>query len=415
MRMKTTNNTMTEMLRSGAFRVSPEGGRIDSIGLINCSAGVEVVIKKLYSHQYIADSPVRADFPGIGRRVFFHMIGQKITNTVRKFYFRKLISTAQSSKIKVYLMRYDKVTVIAPATLSNIGAGFDIFGLALGEPYDIIEAQRTVRKGVLITSISGSDSKHITPDPMRNSAGIAAMEVLKAGRADFGIELVIRKGIRPGSGIGSSGASAAGGAFAANLLLEKPLPAEKLVICAARAEEVTSGGFHADNVAPAILGGFTIITSYDPFEVERVDPPADLGIAIAMPEVFISTREARKVIPEKVELKKLVYHVGHASGLVLGMVKGDIGLIGRNVRDSVIEPSRAHLIPYLREVESAAQEAGACAAFLSGSGPSIAAMFDVQKVNGGSIANAMKKVYETNGIRCDTWVTRPGSGCRRIE
>lgn len=312
-------------------------------------------------------------------------------------------------------MYYEKVTVVAPATLSNIGAGFDVFGLALNEPYDVIEAQRAARKGVFITSISGADSKRITMDPSRNSAGIAAMEVLKAGGADFGIEISIRKGIRPGSGMGSSGASAAGGAFAANLFLEKPLPAEKLIACAARAEEVTSGGFHADNVAPAILGGFTIITSYDPFEVERIEPPVNLGIVTIMPDVFISTKEARKVLPEKVELKKLVYHVGHASGLVLGMVKGDISLIGRNVMDIVVEPSRAHLIPHLHEVEKAAKEMGASAAFLSGSGPSIAAIFDMQKVNGRAIADAMKKVYETNGIRCDTWVTKPGSGCRRIE
>lgn len=312
-------------------------------------------------------------------------------------------------------MYYDKVTIAAPATLSNIGAGFDVFGLALDEPYDIIEARKTDSEGVLITSISGADSKRITMDPSRNSAGIAAMEVLKAACADFGIEIAIRKGVRPGSGIGSSGASAAGGAFAANLLLEKPLPAEKLVAHAARAEEVTSGGFHADNVAPAILGGFTIVTSYDPFEVVRIEPPVNLGIAIAMPDVFVSTKEARKVLPEKVDLKKLVYHVGHASGLVLGMVKGDIGLVSRNIRDIVIEPSRAHLIPYLREVESTAKEMGAGAAFLSGSGPSIAAIFDMQRVNGRAIADAMKKVYETNGIGCDAWVTRPGSGCRRID
>ncbi|MEM2944542.1 MAG: homoserine kinase [Methanomassiliicoccales archaeon] len=306
------------------------------------------------------------------------------------------------------------VVVVSPATLSNMGPGFDVFGLALSEPYDTIEARKIKEKDVIIKSITGIGGNRITFDPLKNSASIAASEVLRAGNADFGLELTIRKGIRPGSGIGSSGASAAGGAFVANLFLENPLPPPKLIECAARAEEVTSGGFHADNVAPAILGGFTVIASYAPLIVERVEPSINIGIVVSMPDVFVSTKDARSILPEKIELKKMVHHVSHACGLVLGMISGDMNLIGCSATDVVVEPARAHLIPYLSEVKLAAVRSGASAAFLSGSGPAVAAIYDLRRCDGNDIAKAMKEVYMDNGIRCDTWVTKPGSGCRRI-
>ncbi|MFA7162120.1 MAG: homoserine kinase, partial [Candidatus Methanomethylophilaceae archaeon] len=179
------------------------------------------------------------------------------------------------------------VKVSAPATISNIGPGFDIFGMALQEPFDIIEA-RKIDSGVRITGVSGPGSDTIPCDSKLNSVGIAAEEVLRRTEADFGIELRIKKGIRPCSGIGSSGASAAGGAYAAHLLTGEKLTERELVLCAAHAEDVTSGGFHADNVAPCIMGGFTIIRSYQPFEVVSIEPPKDLGVVVAMPDVMVA-------------------------------------------------------------------------------------------------------------------------------
>ena len=194
-------------------------------------------------------------------------------------------------------MSLDRAVVIAPSSLSNLGPGFDVFGLALQEPYDVIEVQRTERGEVVIESIVGLGAEGIPKDPSRNSAGVSAKQVLDRARAEFGVSIRIEKGVRPCSGIGSSGASAAGGAFAVNLLLDSPLQMDQLVICAARAEEMTSGSFHADNVGPALLGGFTMVCSYDPFEMVRIDPPRSLGIAVAMPDVMVPTREARKVLP----------------------------------------------------------------------------------------------------------------------
>jgi homoserine kinase len=240
------------------------------------------------------------------------------------------------------------------------------------------------------------------------------MAVLQKADADFGAVLTIRKGIRPSSGIGSSGASAAGGAYAANLLLEEPLRPEELVVCAAKAEQTTSGSFHADNVGPAVMGGFTIIKSYDPFEILRTDPPANLGVVVTMPDFLVNTREARKVLPRQVDLKSMIYEVGNASSLGLGMCRGDVDLVGRSMMDVIIEPARTPLNPYLKEAEMAAMRAGASGSFLGGSGPCVIAIYDRDKVDGSGIAEAVRKVYEGQGLKSDTWVTTWGEGCRRV-
>ena len=304
------------------------------------------------------------------------------------------------------------VKIHAPATTSNLGAGFDIFGLALNEPYDTIEG-RKIDSGIVITEVSGPGSESIPKDPEKNSVGIAAAEVLKRTGAEFGIEIKITKGIRPGSGIGSSGASAAGGAYLAHVLTGEKLTPTEVVLCAAHAENVTSGGFHADNVAPCILGGFTIIRSYEPFEVISIKPPKDLGIVIAMPDVVVYTADSRKVLPREVGLKDMVFHIGNASSMVHGMEVGDVDLIGRSVKDAVIEPARTPLVPYLKDAEKAALSAGAKASFLGGSGPCIISFFKISEKAGERIADAVKKVFTDNDMKCDTWVTTWGEGCRR--
>ena len=305
------------------------------------------------------------------------------------------------------------ISVAAPATISNIGPGFDIFGMALGNPFDVIEG-RKIENGIIISEVSGPGCESIPADPEKNSVSIAAAEVLRRCEADFGIEIKIKKGIRPCSGIGSSGASAAGGAYLAHLLCGKKLTDNELVLCAAKAEDVTSGGLHADNVAPCILGGFTMIRSYEPFEVVRITPPKDLGVVVAMPDVMVSTMESRKVLPQMVSVKDLVFHVGNASCLVHAMESGDIGLLGRSVKDAVFEPARTHLVPYLKEAEAVAMSLGAKASFLGGSGPCVISFFSKKTDNGNAIAEGIKKMYSDNGMKCDTWVTEWGTGCRRL-
>ena len=306
-----------------------------------------------------------------------------------------------------------RVKVAAPATISNIGPGFDIFGMALNEPFDVIEG-RIIDKGVVISEITGPGADSIPTDPKKNSVGIAAAAVIEKCGSGIGIELKIKKGIRPCSGIGSSGASAAGGAYVANLLCGEKLTDNQVILCAAVAENVTSGGLHADNVAPCILGGFTVIRSYEPFEVVRIEPPKDLGIIVAMPDVMVPTKESRAVLPSEVSVKDLVFHVGNASCLVHAMGTGNIELLGRSVKDAVFEPARTHLIPHLKEAEAAARSLGAKASFLGGSGPCVISFFNKTETDGITIAEGIEKVYRSNNMKCDTWVTGWGQGCRRI-
>ncbi len=305
------------------------------------------------------------------------------------------------------------IEVVAPATISNIGPGFDVFGMALQEPFDRIRVRKT-DAGVIISSIEGEGAESIPTDPAQNSASIAAAEVLERCEAPFGLEMQIVKGIRPCSGIGSSGASAAGGAYAANLLCGEPLGSTELIMCAAHAEAVISGGMHADNVAPCILGGFTAIRSYTPFETINIQPPENLGVVVCLPDVMVSTLESRKVLPLEVGVPDLVFHVGNASCLVHAMHTGDLDLLGRSVRDAVFEPARAHLVPHLGEAEDIAMSLGAKASFLGGAGPCIISLVDLEMTDGQSIADSIQDMYHENGIGCKWWLTSWGPGCRRV-
>ena len=309
----------------------------------------------------------------------------------------------------------EKVKVVAPATLSNLGSGFDVFGMALSEPFDIIEARKTSEPGVIIESVEGWGAEVITMDAALNSTGVAAAEVLKKSNADFGIAFNIKKGFRPGSGIGSSGASAAGGAVAANLLLKNKLPTRDIVACAAESERVTSGSFHADNVGPCVLGGFTVIRCYEPLELKKITPPKNLGVVVVMPSFTVKTLDARTVIPKQVKLSDMIYEVGNASSLVLGMCSGDVDLIGKSMTDIVVEPSRSKLNPGLMDAKKAAIEAGAAGSFLGGSGPCVIAIFDNSLTDGKPILDAMLDSYKRANIAVDkTWITTWGEGCRSL-
>ena len=305
------------------------------------------------------------------------------------------------------------IKIAAPATSANIGAGFDTFGIAFEGPCDIIEGRKT-ESGLRIVEVHGPGCEGIPLDPSKNSVTIAANEVLKRCNADFGIDIKITKGIRPCSGMGSSGASASGGAYLAHVLTGEKLSMSELIICAATAEGYTSGGFHADNVAPCLLGGFTIIRSNNPLDVMSVTPPENLGIVAALPNVMVPTKDARAVLPKEVALKDMVFHIGHSASLVYGMMSGDIDIIGRSIADAVIEPSRRKLVPHIEEAEKAAIANGAISSCIGGSGPSILSFFNKEKTDGKAIAAAVEKVYSDNGMKCDTWITNCGLGCRRI-
>jgi len=310
-------------------------------------------------------------------------------------------------------MSSDRAAVRAPSTIANLGAGFDVFGIALKDPTDLIEARRTSEMGVRVEKIEGMGAHAVTLEHTKNTASVAAAKVLEMGGADFGLVLSMKKGIRPCSGMGSSGAGAAGGAYVANLFLEKPLPMEKLLFAAAKGEEASSGSFHADNCGPSLYGGFTIIRSYDPLEIVRVNPPKNLGIVAALPGFAVPTKEARKVLPKSIDMKDHIFETGQASSFVAGMAAGDIHLIARSVTDKIVEPVRAPLIPHLKEAEEVARKAGALASFLGGSGPCICSLYDLEKIDGAVIGDAVQNFYESRGVECLCWVTTWGEGVRK--
>jgi homoserine kinase len=309
-------------------------------------------------------------------------------------------------------MSQDRIIVRAPSTIANLGAGYDVFGIALKDPYDLIEAKLTSELGVRVEKVEGIGAHAVTMEHTKNTASVAAAKVLEMGRADFGLSISIRKGIRPCSGMGSSGAGAAGGAYIANQFLDEPLPMQKLLWAAAKGEEASSGSMHADNCGPSLYGGFTIIHSYDPIEIVRVEPPKNLGIVAALPGFAVPTKEARRVLPKEVEMKVLIAQMGQAASFVAGMAKGDLDLISRSVTDRIVEPARTPLIPHLKEAEEVAMRAGAIASFLGGSGPCICSLYDLNRSDGSEIGNAMQNFYENRGVECLSWVTTWGEGVR---
>ncbi len=265
-----------------------------------------------------------------------------------------------------------EVTVFAPATVANLGLGFDILGLALSEPGDTVVARRVDGDGVTIAAITG-DGGRLPLQAERNTAGIAAIETLRHAGTSAGIEIEVHKRMPLGSGLGSSAASAAAAAYATNLLLGSPLRKQQLVPACIEAE-ATVAGRHADNVAPSLLGGLLLIRALDPLDIVRLPVPKGLTVVVVTPDYELLTRDARQALPQHVGLADLVRNTANIAALVSACYSGDLSLLSRCVPDEVVTPRRAALIPGGAAVISAALEAGALGSSISGSGPSIFAL-----------------------------------------
>jgi homoserine kinase len=267
-----------------------------------------------------------------------------------------------------------EVKVFAPASVGNAIVGFDIMGLALSRPGDEIVARRSERPGLRITAITGDEGK-LPFEPEKNTAGLAALSLLKhLGKTDLGIELEIHKRMPFGSGLGSSAASAVGGAYAVNLLLGSPLSKKELLPFAMQGEQLASGSYHADNVAPSLLGGIILIRSNQELDVLSLPVPAELYAAVVYPQVEILTKTARCILKADVPLKQHIEQSGYLGGFITGLFHSDYDLIGRSLRDVIIEPQRAYMIPHFHEVQAAALAAGALGCSISGAGPSMIAL-----------------------------------------
>lgn len=293
------------------------------------------------------------------------------------------------------------IKVKAPATVANMVCGFDILGMCLHEPYDIMDITLLGEEKVVISSIDGYP---LPTDPALNTAGAPLLEMIAELKLGIGFEVVITKNIKPGSGLGSSAASAAGAVVAANHLLGNPYSKTDLVRFAMAGEKVASGVKHADNVAPCIFGGITLIRSIFPLDIVSIPAP-ELLVTVVHPQIEVKTADARQILRKEVLLKDAIKQWGNIAGLVAGCIQNDTALIGRSLEDFIIEPVRSILIPGFDEIKSRSKSVGALGGGISGSGPSIF-MLSTEKNIAENIAEEMKIVYSNLDVPHYTYVTR---------
>ena len=299
----------------------------------------------------------------------------------------------------MFLMKSIKVQ--APATVANLVCGFDVLGMCLQAPFDIMEVNLLNEKKVVIHS---ADGYNLPSDPQQNTAGAPLVEMLNELDDNIGFEVIIHKHIKPGSGIGSSAASAAGAVVAANLLLDGKFSKEDLVRFAMFGEKVASGVKHADNIAPCIYGGITLIRSIFPLDIISIPSP-ELYVTVVHPQIEVKTADARQILRKEVLLKDAIKQWGNIAGLVAGFMKHDLALIGRSLEDVIIEPVRSILIPGFSDVKHLSKEAGALGGGISGSGPSIF-MLSESEETAVNVEKVMKNIYESINLPYHTYVTR---------
>ncbi|WP_299361495.1 homoserine kinase [Winogradskyella sp.] len=296
----------------------------------------------------------------------------------------------------------NQIKVFAPATVANVSCGYDAMGFALSELGDDMVFTKTDTKTVSIIEIHGAN---LPFEADKNVVGVVAKLMLKDSNADFGLDIKIYKNFMPGSGLGSSAASAAGTAYAVNQLLSSKYNNLQLTKFAMQGEVAACGSAIADNVAACIYGGFILVRSYDPLDIVSIPTPSELVATIIHPQIEIKTEDARKVVPETISLKTAIAQWANVGGLISGLYASDFDLIGNSLIDYVAEPKRKLLIPHFNEVKKAALNAGALGIGISGSGPSIFAlnkgMFAAKQV-----AEAMDGVYDASGIAYNIYVSR---------
>jgi len=296
----------------------------------------------------------------------------------------------------------NKIKVFCPATIANISCGFDVLGLALEAIGDEMIVQKTKEPGIRISKITGQSLPLATLD---NVAGVAGLAFLKESNYPGGFEIEIHKKIKAGSGIGSSAASAAGAVWAMNELLDKPFTPIELVKFAMLGEALASGVAHADNVAPALYGGFTLVRSYEPLDIIKINTPPELYASVIHPQIEVKTSDSRKILKTSISLKDGIKQWGNVGGLVSGLFLEDYDLIGRSLVDHIIEPIRSMLIPGFSDVKSETMKAGALGTGISGSGPSIFAL-SKGKSTAEKVAEAMRNVYINIGVDYDVYVSK---------
>jgi len=310
-------------------------------------------------------------------------------------------------------MNRKSVTVFAPATIANLGPGFDVLGLALEAPGDTIRARRRAEPG-LGFALRGP-ARGLPKQPAKNVAAHVGGLLLRDSSPGFGVHLELRKGMPIGSGLGSSAASSVAAALAVNALLPRPLPRRALLSFAIEGERLACGVPHADNVAACLLGGAVLVRSGNPLDVVRLSVRGMFRWTVALPETILRTRDARRLLPRSLPLKQVVRQTGTFAALVTALARGDGALLARSFEDVVAEPVSGPLIPGYAEVKAAALTAGAIGCGISGSGPTVFAVSESDAA-ARRIGRAMKHAFAAAGLRSRVFhsrLNRSGATVRR--
>lgn len=294
-----------------------------------------------------------------------------------------------------------EIKVLAPATIANLVCGFDILGMAISSPYDEMTLSLRDEPGIFIKH---TDEYQLPEVAEKNVAGVSLLALLEQYQKPIGFNVTIHKNIKPGSGLGSSAASAAGAVVAANHLLGNIFSKEDLVRFAMNGEKLAGGVKHADNVSPCIYGGVTLVRSIFPLDIIALNSP-DLFVTIVHPQIEVRTSDSRQILRKEVQLKDAIKQWGNIGGLITGFMKNDCGLIGRSLEDVIVEPVRSILIPGFDEVKLKCKNAGALGGGISGSGPSIF-MLSKEEETAHKVEETMKEIYEKIGVDYKTYVTQ---------
>jgi len=308
-------------------------------------------------------------------------------------------------------MPLKQVVIRSPATIANLGPGFDVFGLAVNRPSDKVTIT-TIHEGIKIR-IKGLLADTISVVPEENTAGVVALKMISDFGLQTGLLIEIEKGIMPGTGLGSSAASAAAMAYGLNRLFDLGLKNLELINYASKGEIASAGFEHADNVSAAICGQFVIIESYHPLQIVNLECSNKMGICVTTPKMVApahKTEKARLMIPTMVPMAELVENLGRAAVMASGFALGDVDLIGRSMIDRVVEPARTSLIPGYVQVKENALKAGACGVTISGAGPSMMAIVNKEKADVRKVASAMQEGFKSAGLESICYVTKPGKG-----
>lgn len=309
----------------------------------------------------------------------------------------------------------NKVKVFSPATVANISCGFDVLGLAINEPNDEILIYKSNIPGIRINKIYGAN---LSTDINKNVVGVALQALLKKyNNANIGFEIELQKNILPGSGIGSSAASSAGVVVGVNFLLGNPFDIKDMIDFSMQGEFLAVGNEHADNVAPAIIGGITLVRSYNPLDIISINIPKDLWVTIIHPQIEIKTSDARSILKKNISIKNAVQQWGNVGALIAGFYKEDYNLISRSLNDVIFEPIRSILIPEFQEIKNKCKEAGALGGGISGSGPSIF-MLSKGKKNALKVSQAMNEVYSKIDLEYKIYnspINKNGTRCIEIK